>query len=105
MYKIGMIGERDSVMGFMALGFSVHEAANAEAAGKLLHALAKDPSYAVIFIVENYAEELEEEIALYKDSPMPAIISIPGRSGSTGYGTESIRSAVERAVGVDLFKD
>ena len=25
MYKIGIIGERDSVLGFMSLGFSVHE--------------------------------------------------------------------------------
>lgn len=32
MYKIGIIGERDSVLGYMAIGFAVHEAADAAAA-------------------------------------------------------------------------
>lgn len=105
MYKIGMIGERDSVIGFMALGFSVHEAADVEEARKILHTLAKDPSFAVIFLVENYAAGLEEEIAKYKDQPLPAIISVPGRAGSTGYGMASIKTAVERAVGADILKD
>lgn len=106
MYKIGIIGERDSVLGFMAIGFSVHEAPDVKTAGEILHRLAKDNEYAIIFIVENYAEALEEDIAQYKDVPMPAIITVPGQSGSTGYGMAAIKSAVERAVGADiLFKD
>ena len=61
MYKIGIIGERDSVLGFMALGFSVHEAQDAEQAAKKLQALVKSGEYAVIFLTENYAQLLEEE--------------------------------------------
>lgn len=106
MYKIGIIGERDSTMCFMALGFSVHEANDAESAGKILHQLAKSGEYAIIFIVENFAPALEEEIAKYKDSPMPAIICIPGREGTNGYGMKNVKNAVERAIGADiLFKD
>ena len=106
MYKIGMIGERDSVMGFMAIGFAVHEAPDAASAARILHQLAKDESYAIIFIVENYAREIPEDIARYKDFPLPAVISIPGREGSDGSGMAAIKSAVERAVGADiLFKE
>ena len=106
MYKIGMIGERDSVMGFMAIGFAVHEAPDAASAARIRHQLAKDESYASIFIVENYAREIPEDIARYKDSPLPAVISIPGRAGSDGSGMAAIKSAVERAVGADiLFKE
>ncbi len=106
MYKIGIIGERDSVLGFMALGFSVHEAENADIAATTLRELVKSGEYAVIYIVENYAMALSEEIARYKDMPLPAITVIPGMSGSTGYGMASIKNAVERAVGADiLFKD
>ena len=65
MYKIGIIGERDSVLGFMALGFSVHEAEDVSTAERLLHSLAKSGEYAMIYIVENYAVQLEEEIAKY----------------------------------------
>ena len=106
MYRIGVIGERDSVLGFMAIGFAVHEAPDVATAERLLKELAKDETYAILFIVENYAKALEEEIAKYKDVPTPAIISIPGREGSTGYGMAAIKSAVERAVGADiLFKE
>ncbi|MBR5881664.1 MAG: V-type ATP synthase subunit F, partial [Clostridia bacterium] len=76
MYKIGIIGERDSVIGYMALGFAVHEAEDADTAKVLLHTLAKDGEYAIIFIVENFAIALEEDIAKYKDVPTPAIICI-----------------------------
>ena len=40
MYKIGIIGERDSVLCFMALGFSVFPTESSEEAGKILHKLA-----------------------------------------------------------------
>ena len=106
MYKIGIIGERDSVLGFMALGFSVHEAQNAEEAFTVLQALVKSGEYAVIFLVEHFAIALAEELAAYKDMPLPAITVIPGQSGTTGYGMASIKNAVERAVGADiLFKE
>ena len=106
MYKIGIIGQRDAILGFMALGFSVHEAANAEEAAKELHRMARSQEYGVIFITENYAVKLEDEIARYRDLPLPAIVSIPGQEGSTGYGMNVLRNAVERAVGADiLFKN
>ena len=84
----------------------MHEAADAAEAEEILHRLAKKGDVAVIFITERYAAQLREEIDRYKDQPLPAVISIPGREGSTGYGMNSIRSAVERAVGADiLFKE
>lgn len=106
MSKIGMIGDRDAVLGFMALGFSVHEVSSADEGAKLLHTLVRSGEYAILFITENYAASLEDEINKYKDLPLPAIISLPGREGSTGYGVNLIKDAVERAVGADiLFKD
>lgn len=103
MYKIGIIGERESVLGFMAIGFSVHEAPDVTRAGELIDELAKSGEYAIIFIVENYAEALSEKISKYKDVPMPAIITVPGASGSTGYGMDAIRNAALRAVGADIL--
>lgn len=52
----------------------------AAAAGRILRRLAEDDSYAIIFIVENYAAELEAEIAAYRDRPLPAIVTLPGRA-------------------------
>lgn len=106
MYKIGIVGDRDSVLGFMALGFSVHEAAGADEAASTLSRLVQSGEYAVIFITEELAVLTEEERAKYKDLPLPAITVIPSSKGSNGYGMANIKNAVERAVGADiLFKD
>lgn len=106
MYKIGIIGRRDTVLAFMALGFSVHEAESVEDATRQLHVLARSGEYAVLFLTEDFAAQMQEETDRYKDQPLPAVISIPAQNGSTGFGRNSIRSAVERAVGADiLFKE
>ncbi len=106
MYRICIIGDRDSVIGFIALGFSVYEAENADKAGEILDKLAMDKQNAVIFIIENYAMKLEEKIAKYKDMPTPAIVPVPSKDGSQGYGMANIRNAAYRAIGSDMiFKD
>ena len=105
-YKIGIIGNRDAVLGFMALGFSVHEVSSVAEATKELHAMARSQEFGVIFLTEDYAMRMEEEVARYRDLPLPAIVSIPSPAGSTGYGMNNLRQAVERAVGADiLFKN
>ncbi len=103
MYKIGIIGPRDSVMGYLSLGFHVADAATVEDATRELHAMVKSGEYAVIFLTEGYARLMEEETGRYQDLPLPAIVSVPGQEGSTGYGVNSIRHAVERAVGADIL--
>ncbi len=106
MYKICVVGDRDSVIGFMSIGFSVYEAENAESAGEIINSLARDDEVAIIFVVEAFAEALEDLIAKFKDRPLPAIVPIPGKDGSTGYGMNAIKRAGERAIGADiLFKN
>lgn len=105
MYKIGVIGDSASVLGFMAIGFSVFPVLDEESAQKTLIRLANE-NYAIIYITEHYAQLCASTIARYKDSPMPAIIAIPSKEGSTGYGMVNIKKSVERAVGADiLFKE
>ena len=103
MYKTAIIGDRDSVLCFMALGFSVYEAESAEEAARLLHQLAKEDGIAVIFIIEDLARDIEEDISRYKDATLPAITVIPGKRGSGGYGVSNMRDAVIRAVGADIL--
>ncbi|MBE6633610.1 MAG: V-type ATP synthase subunit F [Ruminococcaceae bacterium] len=103
MYKIGIIGNRDAVQGFMAVGFAVREVSDAQEAAKTLHAMTKSGEFGIIFLTENYAMQLEEELTRYRDLPIPAIVSIPGQEGSSGYGMNNLRRAVERAVGTDIL--
>ncbi|MCL2060231.1 MAG: V-type ATP synthase subunit F [Oscillospiraceae bacterium] len=105
MYKIGVIGDRDSILGFKAVGFDVFEAADAPAAAKALHDAATQ-DFAVIYITEQAAQEIVGAIDRYKESMFPAIIPIPGNAGATGLGMMNVKKSVERAIGADiLFND
>jgi len=105
MYKIGVIGDQDSILGFKAIGMSVFPVENSAAAGDTLEKLAQE-NYAIIYITEQMAQEIGDIIDRYKDSLMPAIILIPSNQGSLGIGMRNVRKSVERAIGADiLFKD
>ncbi len=103
MYKIAVLGDRESVMGFKALGLDVHSAENPADARKTLHNLARDGETAIIYLTEQYAALMPDEVNKYKDQVMPAIILIPGKDGSLGIGMKNIADSMERAVGVSIF--
>lgn len=104
MLKIAVIGGSETVMGFKALGLEAHPVSSGEEALTTLKSLTRESDdYAIIYIEENLADELESEINKFKDSPAPAIILIPGRDGSTGRGLDALNSAVERAIGMNIL--
>lgn len=102
MYKIGVIGDRDSVVGFRAVGLDVFPCQDGDEARRALHRLAKD-DFAIIYITEKLAAMIPNEIDKYKDSMLPAIIPIPDKNGATGTGMDNVRKSVERAVGADIL--
>ena len=106
MLKIAVIGGPETVMGFKALGLEACPVTNAEEARKTLRHLTRDSEdYAIIYVEENLAADLQHEIDRYKDVPSPAIILIPGREGPLGLGQSALVAAVERAVGTNILGD
>lgn len=101
-YKLAVLGDEISVLGYRTLGFTVAVCENADEGKKSLHTFAKE-GFAVIYITEQLAEKIPEEIEKYKDSPLPAVILIPGKGGSLGIGMKNVHDAVERAVGADIL--
>ena len=100
-YRIAVVGDWNSVMGFRALGLETYPAANTEEAKEWVRTLAKEDC-AVIYLTEQLAKDMPDVLERYKDALRPAIILIPGREGSLGIGKENIRRAIQRAVGTDL---
>lgn len=104
MSDIAVIGDRDSILGFKALGFDVYEAAEPDKAAALLHRLAKGNT-AIIYLTEQLAQHLQPDIRQYQSRMAPAILLIPGSAGSLGIGLQQIRTLVEKAVGMDILKE
>ncbi|MCI8348512.1 MAG: V-type ATP synthase subunit F [Firmicutes bacterium] len=102
MYKIGVIGDRESVLGFKAVGLDVFPCDSQEEANKAFKKIAGG-DFAIIYITEVFYKGMALEVAEYIDKRLPAIIPIPDKDGSLGIGMESVKKAVERAVGADIL--
>lgn len=104
MFKIGVIGGPDTVIGFKALGldtFPVRGEDEARAVFKKVTRAGED--YAILYIEEGLAQALAADIDKFKDSPRPAVILIPGKDGSLGLGQSALQAAVERAIGANIL--
>ena len=75
MYKIAVLGDRDSVLGFKALGLDTHFVETTEEARTALHRLAKE-DYAIIYITEQLAQNLTADINKYKDSSLTDLVGM-----------------------------
>ncbi len=99
---MGVVGERDAVLAFGAIGMESIAVSSPEEATAALHRLAT-AGVPIIFITETCAEWVPEALEKYKTMPQPAVIPIPGASGSTGFGRKKVRQNVEKAIGADIL--
>jgi V/A-type H+-transporting ATPase subunit F len=102
MYKVGVIGDQDSVLGFMALGIDIFPAHDSEEIKNTINKLAGE-NYAIIYITEEASLLAKDTIKKYKDRSLPAIIVISGSQGSQGLGMAEIRESAKRAIGADIL--
>ncbi|KGN01548.1 ATP synthase subunit F [Clostridium novyi A str. 4570] len=102
MYKIGVVGDKDSVLAFKAIGIDVYPVIEEEEARKTIDKMALN-KYAVIFVTEQVAKGIEETIERYNRETLPAIILIPSNQGSLDIGIQRIRDNVEKAIGVNIL--
>ena len=94
MYKIAVLGDYDSIYGFATIGLDTFPVTDTENAAKQLHTLAAN-DYSVIYVTEELADRISEEIEKYAEQVLPAIIQIPGVYGN--------KKTVEQAVGSDIL--
>ena len=100
--KIAVIGDKDSVLAFKAVGVEVFDAVTAEEAQHLIKKLSQG-DYAVVFIAEDLAEQIPETLQKAKLQTYPAVVPIPTTNEPTGFGLSGIKSDVEKAIGVDII--
>lgn len=99
--KIAIVGDGDSITVFKAAGVATFPAETEAKARDILRKIAKE--YKIIFLTEELARPLTEFLKRFDEEPYPVVLSIPSKAGSSGYGTEVLKSAMERALGVDIL--
>lgn len=103
MSRIAVIGDKESIFGFAALGLDIYETKGYDEDAALFRRLCQSQNYGVIYVTEAAAAVLEREIEKVRSLPSPAVILIPGVSGNTGEGLRAVKLSVEKAVGSDIF--
>ena len=99
--KMAIVGDGDSITVFKAAGVATFPAETEAKAREVLRKIARE--YKIIFLTEELARPLTEFLKRFDEEAYPVVLSIPSRSGSTGYGAEVLKSAMERALGVDIL--
>lgn len=115
-YSIAIVGNKDTILGFKALGLNTFNANSGAEASQVLQNLKAEnvklndgetrPKYAIIFITEDLATQIpKDDYKKLSQDALPAIIPVPGSQGASGYGIRRIGKMVEQAVGSDIFKE
>lgn len=102
MPKIAVIGDRDSILGFKAVGVTTFPVTNAETVRAALHQVTTG-DYGVVFITEQAADQAHEAVSEASQKSIPILVPIPSSRGSLGLGMAQIRRSVEKAVGADIL--
>ncbi|MGX7394873.1 MULTISPECIES: V-type ATP synthase subunit F [Carnobacterium] len=101
-HKIGVVGDKDSILPFKVLGFDIFYASGAKEARRIVDRLAKE-EYGIIYLTEPLGKLIPETIERYDQVPKPAVILIPNHLGSLNIGKERIQQNVEKAVGQNIL--
>lgn len=101
--RIAVIGDRESIKGFAAIGFDIIECNEAEKANSILRATAETGEYSIIYMTEEMFSASEKECKKYEEKQLPAIIPIIGLRCNNGIGKRRLSAFVERAVGSDIL--
>ena len=99
--SIAVLGDKDSVLLYKAIGFSAYPVTDEAEAREKLKALAMN--YKVIYIVDTFAVLIPDLLARYKTRAFPTVIPVPSVAGSNGFGMQSVRNDVEKAIGTDIL--
>ncbi|MBO5200002.1 MAG: V-type ATP synthase subunit F [Clostridia bacterium] len=102
MVKIAVFGDYESIKGYAAVGMNAIPCEDPSTAREQFKTLTSG-DYGIIYVTEELAVLLAEEIANLDDKFLPAVIPIPGVKNNNGIGISRLKASVEKAVGSDII--
>lgn len=99
--KIGILGEKKSVLAFRALGLETFGVSKEEELKGAL-AVIGGRDFAVIFITEDIMEKYEKELEPLTREVLPAVLVVPGVRGAGHKGRDNLKRIMERALGSEM---
>ncbi len=110
-YKIAIIGPKNIISGFKALGVVPFDIDDGKEALDLIRSIKKDikenadsDKFAVIILMEEVAKRINsDEFEKVSGGALPAVVVLPGIDGGSGAGLSKLKALAKRAVGSDIL--
>lgn len=102
MYKVAVVGDKNSILGFKALGVTTYPVTDGDEAARALHTIVRE-KVAVVCITEAVAQQIMPQIEELNKKLLPAVVLIPNNQGTLGLGMKQIKKNAEKAIGADIL--
>ena len=109
-YKVAIVGPKQVISGFKALGVTPFDATTSKEALEILETLKNNveeqqgEQFATVILIESLASGIpQDDMEKVMRGALPAIVLLPGVEGSTGAGVEKLKRLAEKAVGSDVL--
>ncbi|MFH1575590.1 MAG: V-type ATP synthase subunit F [Candidatus Nealsonbacteria bacterium] len=100
--KIAILGNKETIMGFKALGADVFGVKEKKEAEDAIENIYSKKEHAVLIVTEDWFLEIKEKIEKFADELLPAVISIPAVGFSKGVAELRLKKIIEQAIGSDI---
>ncbi|MBU0701400.1 V-type ATP synthase subunit F [bacterium] len=101
MSKIAIIGDKDTIWPFKAVGFIVYTIKDIKDANEVFKGML-GKEYAIIFVTEDVFRQCEQQIQEIRALPLPAVVVLPNNHGSQGIGRKQLQQILRKAVGSEI---
>lgn len=101
--KVAVVGGRDLVFAFRAMGLKVFSPRNLEEARKVIEVI-KEKDFALCFLHESFFEPLSDELKALKDKFCPVVVGFSDYRKVTDHLERAIRELAVKATGSDVLK-
>lgn len=101
--KIAILGNKEAVMGFKALGADIFAAAGEKEAEDMVEEIYNKKEYAVLIITEEWFLKINQKLEKFSQEPLPAVLAITGLGHSKGVAESRMKKIIEQAIGSDLL--
>lgn len=102
MYRIAVVGEKDSIYGFAALGLETFFVEDPQEAKTVVKRLIND-DVAIIYLTESIIVDIYIDLLKITKDKLISIIPIPSTFSDTKIGMDNLRNVVVKAVGTDIL--
>jgi vacuolar-type H+-ATPase subunit F/Vma7 len=104
MAKACIVGEKHLILGFKGIGFEIAAVSDPKDLAEELFMLSRRSDIGLILVTESIAAEAPGVVEEFRTRSDVILTVVPMYEDSPRTGYNEMRKAVERSMGIDLFK-